>query len=295
MQTFNLQQKIIGVGVFVSVALLPAAVFAADVSELHITANGTFSAKNVVVMQKSGTSNLFTRVNWPKSFVRVTILSHDDTVVVKEHGEASTNSDIREGDTIDVDGTLSPGDGTLVINATHIVDHRLLQQSQSLSGIVIGADGGAGSFVLSNKAFGTTTIMVPGGVTIQKGARTIAVGDLQKGDSILSVSGIYDYSTQTLTANAVSVYQDPSIFVSRNFEGVLKSVSGTTLPATLTVAAASTTYTVYLPANAPVMKANRAATSLARYQMGDTVRFFGTIRKTNLNEIDAVLMRDTAF
>jgi len=295
MYTLKLQQKIIGLGVFMSVVLLPVSAFADQTSELHIAANGIFSAKNMVVMQKSGTSNFFTRVNWPKSFVRVTVLAHKDTVVVKEHGELSSTGDVREGDTVDVEGTLSPGDGTLVINATRITDHLLLQQSQTLSGMVSSADGGAGSFMLANKTFGTTTIMVPGSVTIQKGARSIGVRDLSAGDQILTTSGVYDYSTNTLTATAVSVYQDQSIFVGRNFEGVLKSVSGTTLPATLTVAVASTTYTVYLPANAPVMKANRAATSLARYQIGDTVRFFGAIRKTNLGEIDAILVRDMAF
>ncbi len=300
MKSQRIQNKIIGLCavVFVTSALavIPTAVVhAARVSELQIDANGAFSAKNVVVMQKSGTSNFFARVTWPNVFVRVTVLAHGDTLVTKEHGEVATSDIIKEGDTLDVEGALSSGEGSFVVNATKIVDHALLQQSQTLSGTVLSVNTNTSSFLLSNKTFGSTTIIVPGGVSIQKGARTIGVGDLQKGDKILSVAGTYDYASNTLTASSLSAYQDASIFVARNFEGTIKSVSGTTLPANITVAVGQTIYTVYLPAGAPVMKANRAATNLARYQVGDTVRFFGSVRKIDLSAIDADAVRDINF
>ncbi len=297
MKLNNIRVGIISLGAVILAigAMIPVSANASSVSELHILADGKFSAKNVIVMQKAGTANFFTRVNWPNSFVRITVLAHGDTLVTKEYGEVATSNIIKEGDTLDVEGTLSSGDGTFVVNALKIVDHALLQQSQTLSGSVVSVDTNTSSFVLSNNVFGSTNVVLPGGVSIQKGARVISIGELQKGDRILSASGIYDYASKTFTASSISVYQETSIFIKKNFEGVLKSVSGTTLPTTLTVAVGSVTYTVYLPADASVMKANRATTSLARYQIGDTVRFFGAIRKTDLNAVDAVLVRDINF
>ncbi len=264
-------------------------------SELHITPDGAFSAKNVVVMQKAGTSNFFCRVTWGNAFVRVTVLAHDSTAITKNHGEAATSNDIQEGDILDVTGVLFSGDGSFVVDATRIRDTSLEQESKTIAGTVQSINAAQSSFVLPNKTFGSTTVTLAATTTIQKGARTIQAGDIAPGDKILSASGVYDFRTNTLAASSVNVYQDKTVFSSRNFQGTLKNLTGTSLPAALTVTVENTDYTVYLSAQASVLSKNKGAANLSRFVAGDTVRFYGAIRQTALTEVDAIIVRDLNF
>src|SRR3989344_5443867 len=87
-----------------------APAFAASLSELHITAEGKFSAKNVVVLQKSGTT-LFCRGTWGNAFVRITVLTTPDTIpalILRNHGGTTTVDEIRQGDLLLVEGPLVP-------------------------------------------------------------------------------------------------------------------------------------------------------------------------------------------
>ena len=93
----------------------------------------------------------------------------------------------------------------------------------------------------------------------------------------------------------MEVYQDKAVFKAQNFQGTLKSLSGTALPASAVITVGKSDYTVYLPASAKVMSKNRAATTLQRFTAGDTVRFYGSIRQTNLQEIDAEILRNLNF
>ncbi|HEY4517486.1 MAG TPA: hypothetical protein VJI74_01185 [Candidatus Paceibacterota bacterium] len=263
-------------------------------SELHITANGKFSAKNLVVIQKAGTRNFFCRATWGNTFVRVTVLAHDETKITKNHGEVATGTDIHEGDLLDVEGTLVVGGESLQLNATSIRDFSLEQEQKTLSGTVQSTDQANNSFVLPNKTFGNTVVLLASS-TIQKGARTITAGDVIKGNKILSAAGIYDYKTNTLSASHIEVFQDKSVFLPRNFEGKLKTLSGTALPITLSVTVGGVDYTVYLAAGGTILNKNRGAANLSRFVLGDTVRFYGSMRQTNLTEIDATVLRDLNF
>jgi len=271
-------------------------VYAASPSDIHIKPDGTFSATNVVVYQKAGTSNFFSRVTWGDAYVRVTVLANKDTVITKAHGETATVGDIREKDVLDVEGKLSSGEGALTINATRIRDTSLQVESKTLSGTVVGVNPDNSSFVLSNQTFGaTTTVILSSSVPIQKGARAISLGDISSGDRILSVSGSYDYPKNAFSATSMEVYQDKTMFTARNFQGTLKSISATILPATLTVEVGTTDYTVYIAEGSDIWNSRRKPASLSRFVAGDTVRFYGTIRETNFEEIDAEIVRDLNF
>jgi hypothetical protein len=272
--------------------LLPAAALAAS-SDIHFTPDGKVSAKNLTVYQKAGT-NLFTRGTWGQAFIRVTIVPNASTTVIKAHGELSTVKEIREQDIIDVEGSLVPGADSLVFNAAIIHDYALQQESKTLSGTVLNVDASGGTFKLTNKIFGTTAITV-GDTSIIKGARTILLADMKVGDKVISVSGTYDYTSGTLTASAISVYQEASVFALRNFEGTLKSISGTALPMTAVVTVSGIDYTVYVAQGSAVLNNAKKPASLSRFVVGDKVRFFGSIRKANLTEIDADTLRDLNF
>src|SRR3989338_965241 len=277
-------------------ALGVMAAYAASPSDIHIKPDGTFSATNVVVYQKAGTSNFFSRVTWGDAYVRVTDLANKDTMITKAHGETATVGDIREKDVLDVEGRLSSGEGALIINAASIRDTSLQVESKTLSGTVVGVNPEQSSFILSNQMFGaTTTVILSSSVPIQKGARAISLSDISSGDKILSVSGSYDYPKNAFSATSMEVYQDKTMFTARNFQGTLKSISGTILPATLTVEVGDTNYTVSVAADSSVLRNNRKPTTLSRFVVGDTVRFYGAIRETNFEEIDADIVRDLNF
>jgi len=266
----------------------------ASAAEIHILPSGEFSVKGLSVFQKSG-PNLFTRASWGTAFIRVVVLVSSSTAIVKNHGEKTTVDDIKEGQILDVDGTLAASGDNMVVNATRIRNTSLLRESKTLSGTIRSIDRGASSLVLPNASLGTTTVSISASTPIKKGARSVLFTDIAVGDKVVAVSGTYDYETGVLTATALEVFQDKTMFAPRNFEGTLKSISGTTLPATLVVTVSGTDYTVYLAKTTVVLKKNRSAATLGRFVVDDTVRFYGAIRQANFTEIDAEIVRDLNF
>ena len=263
-------------------------------SEISIKPDGTFFATNVIVMQKSekAGTNLFSRVTWGSVFLRITVLA-SSAKIIKNNGGSATVEDIRVGDILSVKGTLAPGADSLVINALEVRDLSLNVESKNISGIIKMLNVPLNSFTLNDKKLGAVSVVAP--YKIQKGARTISVGELAVGDKILSATGSFDYATKTFTASDMEVYQDKSIFKAQNFQGTLKSLSNASLPANVAVTVGKNDYTVYLPATATVMSKNKAATALQRFTVGDKVRFYGAIRQTNLFEIDAEIIRNLNF
>ncbi len=276
---------------------IPAVALAAPASEIHITTDGKFVAKNVVVMQKSENgATFFSRVNWGEVFLRITVLaapSGTAAKITKNNGGAATYADVQVGDILNVEGTLSPGADSLLISATSIRDLSLNVETKSISGSIKTLNVPLNTITLTDKKLGSVTVVAP--YNIQKGARTISVGELAVGDKILSASGNFDYSTKTFTASDVEVYQDKSVFKAQNFQGTLKSLSGTTLPMSALISVGKNDYTVYFAAGTSVMSKNKTATTLQRFTIGDTARFYGSVRPTNLQEIDADLIRNLNF
>ena len=263
-------------------------------SEISIKPDGTFFATNVIVMQKSekAGTNLFSRVTWGSVFLRITVLA-SSAKIIKNNGGSATVEDIRVGDILSVKGTLAPGADSLVINALEVRDLSLNVESKNISGIIKMLNVPLNSFTLTDKKLGAVSVVAP--YKIQKGARTISVGELAVGDKILSATGSFDYATKTFTASDMEVYQDKAVFKAQNFQGTLKSLSRTALPTSAVITVGKTDYTIYLAASAKVMSKNKATTTLQRFTLGDKLRFYGAIRQTNLFEIDAEIIRNLNF
>ena len=279
---------------FVAALFAPSLASMDVVSEIHITPDGLFVAKNLLVIQRNGT-NVFSRATWGQSFIRVTVLLNASTTVSKSHGESATASDIKENDRFDVEGDLVSGADSFIVNAVRIRDSALEQAVKTISGTVQSLNASALSFVLANKQFANTTVTLSASTPIKKGMRAVEFSDIAVGDKVLSASGIYDYPTNTLAASSIEMYQNKSVFTPRNFEGTLKSISSTVLPATLIVTVNSIDYTIYINTSTVVLSKSKKPTSLTRFVVGDMVRFYGAIRQTNLTEIDADTLRDLNF
>lgn len=269
-------------------------VHAEAISELHILPDGSLTSKAVVVTQKAG-SNLFCRVAWGNTFIRLTILLHDDTEVTKKFGGKATANDIREGDMLEVSGLLSDGTGNLIVAAKKIKDLTLTTEAKQMTGTVTGVDFQAAVVKVSVKGSGVIKMALSASATIQKGKRTISLGEIAPGDKVLTASGTYDYLTQTLNVTSMEVYQDKKIFAPRSFTGKITSISATTLPTTLVMAFGAKTYTVYLSETTKILSKSKAATQLSRVAVGDDATVLGSIKEENLNEILATQVRDLAF
>lgn len=283
-----------GVAVVAGILLTfsPLAVAAAG-SEIHFSADGNFVAKNILVYQKAGT-NLFCRGTWGTTFIRFVVITSPSTAITKKYGEQATVGDINEKDVIDVEGKLATGGDSIVINASSIRNASLEKDAKTLTGKIVSVDVGAQSIVVNDKTYGKTTVLL-GGAVITKGVRSIALAEVKSGDIVGAAQGVYDYSTKTLAATVLGIYQDPALFKPRNFEGVLKSISGTQLPATFVVAVGGTDYTVYVGNTGSVLNKSKKAASLSRFVVGDTVRFYGAIREAAITEVDAEVIRDLNF
>ncbi len=282
----------IAVSAALLIAFSPLAAFAAN-SEIHFSADGNFVAKNILVYQKAGT-NLFCRGTWGTTFIRFVVTTSPATAITKKHGEQATVGDIGEKDIIDVEGRLATGGDSIVVNASTIRNASLETDVKSLSGKIVSIDTSARSLVVNDKSFGKTTITI-GSAVIMKGVRSITLADIKVGDTVASAQGVYDYSTKTLTASVIGIYQDPAFFKPRNFEGALKSISATQLPSTFVVTVQGTDYTVYMDAKGSVLNKHKGAASLSRFVVGDKVRFYGTLREANITEVDVEVIRDLNF
>jgi hypothetical protein len=286
-------RTIAGLSLAFALTLVPTLAAAGSASQLSIAPDGTFTGKNLTVMQVAGT-NFFARAIWGQAFVRLTIFASASTTITKNRGGQATTADLAVGDMIDVTGALSTGADSILVNATTIRDNALMKEPKVVSGTITALDPASQSVTLTDKVLGKITVSLLS-VSIVKGARTIAFGDLAVGDKLLSAKGIFDYSNSTLTASDAAVYQTQKVFAPRNFDGKLQSLSGTTLPVSLTLLSGGTTYTVYLTASSSVVSKSRTTAALTRFVVGDAVRVFGAIRKTNLTEVDAEVLRDLNF
>lgn len=258
---------------------------------ISISDKGEVKVKNIVVFQIAG-STFFARTYWDQAFVRWTIRTNKDTNLVKRFGGNAKLSEIAVGDVLNVDGSLLSGADSLNINATFIRDMTLEKEDGSFAGKVTKVDAAASSFVMTADSGQTITVHMGNGVSIKKGVIFIPLSKVNPGDVAIFVSGSYHEPTQTIEATNVEIYQTPELFKAKNYQGTLKSLSGTDLPSTLVVAVGGADYNVVLNGKSQVLSANKKTSKLQRFVVGDKVRFYGSIREAEQTTIDAEVIRN---
>lgn len=281
-----------------SLFFLPILAIADARSEINIDSNGKMSIKNlkVTMVPEPGKSKFFyARAVWDNVFIRITVLTNDKTDISKKYGEKASVFDIKDGDILSVEGILPSSSDTLNVQASKIVDLSLEREDKEVSGKVIAMMTSPYGFTIRSSKGNIIGVNILGGTTITKGARAITRSELAPGDTVLSVKGTFDYTNSTIDAASIEVYQDKGVFKPRNFQGILVSISGAALPVTAVVLTEGKQYTVYLPSTAGILNKAKGKTNLTRFVAGDAVRFYGTVRKTNLSEIDADVMRNLNF
>lgn len=261
----------------------PASV-GAGAPELHIKTDGTVTLKSARVDQIAGTT-LYVGVKWGDLPVRFTMKTNAKTSVAKRYGGMAAVSQIAVGDYLDVEGEFFVGSDFFGVEALHIKDWLLQEESAVFLGVVTEVN--PGSFLLRTPQNQTIAVRMASSSTIRKGAVAIPFGLLQRGDAIPRAAGTYDYASNILTAKELIVFQPRNEFAARNYEGGLKEVRGAQLPATLIVTVGDADYTVMVSEKTEVLKKNRTPAQLARFVAGDAVRFYGALREEEKTLQDA--------
>lgn len=272
--------------------VVPSLAFAG--SEVHITSDGKATVSQVKVMQIFG-STLATRMYWGSAFVRLTVKTDKKTAFLRATGEATTLSEIVEGNILDIVGDLEYGSDNLTVIATSVKNASVEKAQAVFSGKVTTVDLSGRKFSLDSKEEGLITVAVSSATQFVKGNRTLDLEHVKVGDNITKASGEFDYKTKILNATSVNTYLNLSIFKPRNFEGIVVEVSGTTLPTSLKVKTEGVTYTINLGAKASVLRKNRGAVGLNRFVSGDPVRLYGSIREVDEPIIDAEIIRNMSL
>lgn len=247
--------------------------------ELHIKPDGTVTLKSGRVDQIVG-NTFYLGVTWGMLPMRFTMKTDARTGVTKRYGGNATVSEINTGDYLDVEGEFFVGSDFFGVQAFRVKNWSLQEESALFSGVVLGMNP---SEELTLRTLQGQTISVrlatSSAAKVTKGSVVIPFGRLKKGDAVLSASGIYDYARNLLTADNIAVYQNKADFAARNFEGTLKQIVSVQMPATLVVSLGGVDHTVRLTEKTAVLKKNRSRAELARFVVGDTVRFYGPIRE----------------
>ncbi len=272
----------------VFVFLIPlGSVRASSGSEVSITKDGAVSMTNVKVMQIFG-STLATRLYWDDAFIRLTIKTDNKTIFLRGTGEATTLSEIAEGDVLDITGTIDPGNSALAVSASMVKNSSVQKKQTSTSGKVSGIDISSSSFALETKKYGTIHVVATTTTKFLKGSRVLDIGHLKISDTISQTSGDYDLNTKTLIPQTVTIYIDPNFYKPQNFKGKFQEISGNNIK----VVIGGVLYLINITDKTGVLSNNKKSTSLSRFVAGDNIILHGTIREVDNPIIDADTVRN---
>ena len=261
--------------------------------EINITNEAKVSIRGIKVMQLAG-DTFYGRINWENVFLRITIRTDKNTKFFRDRGGETGVSEIQVGNFLDVEGDLPLSADTLMVQAKTIRNRSILDEKRATKGSVLSTNIDASTFSMKSDNLGAITVEIQA-ASIKKGKRIISLSELKAGERVLSVAGTFNYGTKTLSASSVEMFQEKSVFTPRNFEGTVKTLNGTLPPTTIIATFEGNEYMVYLSEKTEVINRLRSKTELKRFTAGDKIRAYGTIRETNLSEIDAEIVRDMSF
>ncbi len=257
--------------------------------EVHIKPDGSIVVHSGHVDMVVG-NTFYLGTEWGPLQMRFTLKTDTKTTVTKRYGGNATVSQIKVGDYLDVEGDFFAGSDFFGVQGLRIKDWSLQEEEGVFSGIILDVQGNL--FTLKTPQNQTISVQMSTSSTmsIKKGSIAISFDRLRKGDAVSRAAGIYDYARNMLTAESVLVTPGRAEFLPRNFEGTLKQLVTPTIPATVIVTVKGTDYTVKISDKTPIQKKNKSIAQLARFVVGDTVRFYGAVREEEKTLTDALVV-----
>ncbi|MDP3661655.1 MAG: hypothetical protein Q8R17_02295 [bacterium] len=261
---------------------------------LSIEENGDTVVEGARITQVTGTT-IFASQYWGALPVRWIIRTNEKTSFKHRFGNPLVFSQLSMGDFISVEGTFNGSSDSLGIDAKSIKDWSVSTEGSSFAGTVASAPDNSGAFILQIGDGSTVFVKPKATSTVVRGVVLIASSAIALGDRVLETTGVYNHLDRSLSADSVKIFQDKQKFTARNFEGKLTRLDGVTLPTVAAVVVGSKEYTVYLQEKMLVLRKNKNKTTLQRFVVGDTVRFYGAIREAEWSVVDAEVLRTLEF
>ncbi len=256
--------------------------------EIHLNDNGTVLVRGAKVTAVSG-STINASTTFGSTSLAWVINTDSNTRFARKFGGVSAVSEVSVGDLISVTGSLDMTAATLTVKASTLKDWSIQKQNAAVSGTVASIDASAKTFVVTASEKGNITVSVSDGTVFLKNDTASATfADLSVGSRV-KVSGVLDLNTHVIAANKVMILM---VSEKTTFEGTLKAVSGTTLPATLTITVGGVDYTVNVASDTSILSSLWGRSSLTNFRVGDNIRVYGSVNGTTIN---ATVIRDTSI
>ena len=258
--------------------------------EIVVTKEGVMTLRNVKITQIVGTT-LFTRLIWENMFLRLTVKTNTNTKFFRRYGEPTNRAELAEGDYLNIDGALESGGDSFSMLAGNVADLAVLKEMSEFHGNVGAVMPDANAFTVFTTKYGPVRVSTASS-TIIKGSLTIQVSGLYVGDKILSVSGEYNHSDNSLVATAISVYVDLKQFKPRNYEATLTTINS---PTSLTVKSEGGSYSVVLAGDTVLKNKARKVVPFKRFVEGDSLIIYGATSESATTTITAEVIRNLSL
>lgn len=252
--------KIVAIAAIAGSLILPIAAFAQTTTPASAT-HVKMSTVSGTVSSVSG-SNLSLNASSGTTFT----VDTSNAKIFRKFGATVQISDIQNGDTVQVRGTLSGS----AITATIIRDMSLQAKNGSFSGTVSSVS--TSGFILATKSRGNQTINTSASTVFKKNGQAASLTDLTQGETV-TVAGVWDSTNTNVAASRVAI-----IIKTVNTVGTVSSVTGTTINL---AGKNGTAYTVNTT-GAKLSRHYGAALLITDIQNGDTLSVTGQVLGTNI-------------
>ncbi len=257
--------------------------------EVHFFDNGKVLVRGAKVTAVSGnTVNAVTAWDAVSLSWGVNVLP--DTEINRRFGGRSSVSEISVGDFISFQGALLYTSAfPIMVNAKVIKNWSVQKKNASFNGKVKSVDSVNSKFVLSSER-AEITVMVSTTTLFKKGDGTGVFSDVAVGGRVLA-KGLYNSQLMQLSADEVKIYSPEAI--PTTVEGIIKSIAGTTLPASMVVTSDGKDYTVNIATDTSVLNKRWLRATLASFAPGNKVRVYGTVNAGLI--VDATVIRNVSL
>ncbi len=280
--------------VYALAPVIPSPKTAGSPLSLTIQENGDTALDGARITQITGTT-LFAVQYWRELPVRWIIRTDAKTRYTHRFGNPLVFSQLSVGDFLSVEGIFNGSSDSLGVDAMSIKDWSISTEGSSFAGKVTSAPDASGAFILQTEDGSTVFVKPKSGASIVRGVVSITPAAVAIGDRVLQTTGVYNHLDRSLVAESVKIYQDKQKFAGRNFEGTLVRLDGITLPTVAAVKVGDKEYTVHFSEKTEILRKNKSKATLQRFVVGDTIRFYGSVREAEWSVVDAEVVRTLEF
>ena len=214
---------------------------------------------------------------WGSTVFTWSIKTSTKTKFVRLPQTSAAEPAVSVGDILSVKGTLDTSQTAPTVNASWIRNwNSVLINKTTFRGTITELDTAAKRFILVDSGLrpvrAPITVQASDNTTIKRGNNEINFNDLLNGEPV-SVTGMFNSATAILQATEITVKAPkPQVW-----NGVLKSIAGTTKPTNLVVTVNGTDHIVNVATDTAVLNYWWNFANLTDFAVGNRLQIFGTL------------------